>query len=166
MAKRQKMQFWDIKYLLFSGIGGYPPPPLNGKSSCPKTLSGNGGYSQPPLNGKNPLSSFWKVPYQEGGLLGMLSLKKLNCCLFCSALLYACFSYICLEVHKWGLFLNDGDNTKGRRGQVRETITNYGIHWLTLLCATFFMIQPQWKNSRGRFTKIAWESCWWYWSNL
>ena len=46
--KRQKMGFSDLKYLLFngiflSGIGGYPPPPLNGKSSCPKTLSGNGG---------------------------------------------------------------------------------------------------------------------------
>ena len=26
-AKRQKMQFWDIKYLFFSGIGGYSPPP-------------------------------------------------------------------------------------------------------------------------------------------
>ena len=30
---RQKMEFWDLKYLLFSGIflsgiGGYPPPPL------------------------------------------------------------------------------------------------------------------------------------------
>ena len=49
---RQKMEFSDLKYLLFSGIflsgiGGHPPPPLNGKSSCPKTL-----------NGKNPLSSF------------------------------------------------------------------------------------------------------------
>ena len=30
---RQKMEFWDLKYLLFSGIflsgiGGHPPPPL------------------------------------------------------------------------------------------------------------------------------------------
>ena len=46
------MEFLDLKYLLFSGIflsgiGGYSPPPLNGKSSCPKTLSANGGY-QPP----------------------------------------------------------------------------------------------------------------------
>ena len=44
------MEFTDLKYLLFSkillsGIGGYPPPPLNGKSSCPKTLSGKGGYN-------------------------------------------------------------------------------------------------------------------------
>ena len=36
-VKRQKMQFWDLKYLLLSeiflsGIGGYPPPPLNGKN--------------------------------------------------------------------------------------------------------------------------------------
>ena len=34
--KSQKMEFLDLKYLLFSGIflsgiGGYPPPPLNGK---------------------------------------------------------------------------------------------------------------------------------------
>ena len=55
-VKRQKMEFSDLKYLHFSGIflsgiGGYPPPPLNGKSSCPKTLSGNGGTSDP-LNGK------------------------------------------------------------------------------------------------------------------
>ena len=61
--KRQKIEFFDLKNLLFSGIflsgiGGYPPPPLNGKSSCPKTLSGKGGYPHPPLNGKNPLSSF------------------------------------------------------------------------------------------------------------
>ena len=64
--KRQKIEFSDLKNLLFSGIflsgiEGYPPPPLNGKSSCPKTLSGNGGYP-PPLNGKNPLSSFWQLP--------------------------------------------------------------------------------------------------------
>ena len=42
-----------------SGIGGYPPP-LNGKSLCPKKLSGMGG--PPPLTEKNPLSSFWQVP--------------------------------------------------------------------------------------------------------
>ena len=50
--KSQKMEFSDLKYLLFSGIflsgiGGYPPPPLYGKSSCPKTLSGKGGYPPP-----------------------------------------------------------------------------------------------------------------------
>jgi len=50
------MEFLDLKYLLLSkifpsGVEGYPPPPLNGKSSCPKTLSGNGGTSDP-LNGK------------------------------------------------------------------------------------------------------------------
>ena len=63
--KRQKMGFSDLKYLLFngiflSGIGGYPSPPLNGKSSCPKTLSKKGGY--PLLNRKNMLSNFCKVP--------------------------------------------------------------------------------------------------------
>ena len=61
--KWHKMEFLDLKYLLFSGIflsrmGGYPPPPLNGKSSCPKTLSGKGGYPHPPLNRKNPLKRF------------------------------------------------------------------------------------------------------------
>ena len=60
--KRQKLEFSDLKYLFFSGIflsgiGGYPPPPLNGKSSSPKTLSRNGGYP-PHLNGKNLRSSF------------------------------------------------------------------------------------------------------------
>ena len=43
--KRQKIEFFDLKNLFFSeiflsGVGGYPPPPLNGKSSCLKTLSG------------------------------------------------------------------------------------------------------------------------------
>ena len=67
MKKRQKKRvFGPKKNLLFSGIfisgiGGYPPPPLNGQSSCPKTLSGKGGYT-PPLNGQNRLSSFWKLP--------------------------------------------------------------------------------------------------------
>ena len=51
--KRQKIEFSNLKYLLFSGIflngiGGYPPPPLNGKSSCLKTLSRKGG-DPPPL---------------------------------------------------------------------------------------------------------------------
>ena len=58
--KKAKIEFWDLEKLLFSGILaelGVTPLPLNGKSSCPKTLSGNGGYP-PPLNGKNPLSSF------------------------------------------------------------------------------------------------------------
>ena len=55
--KSQKMEFLDLKYLLFSGIflsgiGGYPPPPLNGKSSCPKTLSGKGGTPTHPLTDK------------------------------------------------------------------------------------------------------------------
>ena len=47
------MEFSDLKYLLFSEIflsriGGYPPTPLNEKSSCPKTLSGKGGTPTPP----------------------------------------------------------------------------------------------------------------------
>ena len=60
--KRQKIEFLDLKNLLFSGIflsgiGGYPLPPLNGQSLCSKKLSGKGGYPTP-LNGQNPLSSF------------------------------------------------------------------------------------------------------------
>ena len=51
--KRQKIEFLDLKNLLFSSIflrriGGVPSFPLNRKSSCPKTLSGNGGYPHPP----------------------------------------------------------------------------------------------------------------------
>ena len=45
-GKKQKMEFLDLKYLHFSGMGGYPPSPLNGKSSCPKT-SGKGGTPTP-----------------------------------------------------------------------------------------------------------------------
>ena len=42
--KRQKIEFLDLKNLLFggiffSGIGGYPPPPLNRQSLCSKKLS-------------------------------------------------------------------------------------------------------------------------------
>ena len=53
--KRQKMEFSNLKYLLFSGIslsgiGGYPPP-LNEQSLCSKKLSGKGGYP-PPLTEK------------------------------------------------------------------------------------------------------------------
>ena len=46
--KKQKIEFLDLKYLLFSEIflsgigGGTPLPTLRGKSSCPKTLSGKG----------------------------------------------------------------------------------------------------------------------------
>ena len=49
----EKKEFSDLKYLLFRGIflrgiGGYPTPPLNGKSFCPKKLSRNGGGGLPP----------------------------------------------------------------------------------------------------------------------
>ena len=48
--KKQKIEFLDLKYLLYSRIflsriGGTPLPP---KSFCPKTLSGIGGYPDPP----------------------------------------------------------------------------------------------------------------------
>ena len=48
--KRQKIEFLDLKNLLFngiflSGIGGYPP--LNRKSLCSKKLNGKGGYLPP-----------------------------------------------------------------------------------------------------------------------
>ena len=70
--ERQKIEFLDLKNLPFSGIfltgiRGYPPPPLNGKSCCPKTLSGNGGY--PPLNGKIPLSRFLKGSLNSWSIL-------------------------------------------------------------------------------------------------
>ena len=59
--KRQKIEFLDLKNLLFggifhSGIGGYPPPHLRGNHCAQKSLAERGGT--PPLNGKNLLSSF------------------------------------------------------------------------------------------------------------
>ena len=57
--KRQKMEFLDLKYLLFSGIGGCPPPPLTENHPAQKTLSGKVGVPPTPrLNGKNPLKRF------------------------------------------------------------------------------------------------------------
>ena len=60
--KRQKMDFSDLRYLLFSGIflsgiGGYPPPPLMDNQCAQKSLAER-GVPPPPLNGQNPLSSF------------------------------------------------------------------------------------------------------------
>ena len=40
MKKAKNRVYGPKKNLFFSGIGGYPLSPLNGKSSCPKTLSG------------------------------------------------------------------------------------------------------------------------------
>ena len=52
--KSQKMEFSDLKYLLFSGIflsgiGGYPPPPLTENHPAQKPLAERG---VPPLTGK------------------------------------------------------------------------------------------------------------------
>ena len=60
--KRQKMEFLDLKYLLFNeiflnGIGGNPPPPSTENLPAQKPLADRGVHS-PPLNGKHPPSSF------------------------------------------------------------------------------------------------------------
>ena len=110
--KRQKIEFLDLKRPLFSGIflsgiGGYPPPPLYGKSSCPKSLSGNGGYPHPPLNGKNPLSSFWQLPLQKSTSVLILLLywktflEQENC-------LNIKFDSIQLALHTSGVNQKDG----------------------------------------------------------
>ena len=58
--KRQKIEFSNLKYLLFSGIFlseiGVLPSPLNQKSFSPKSLA-ELGDTPPPLIGKIPLSS-------------------------------------------------------------------------------------------------------------
>ena len=51
--KRQKIEFLDLKYLLFSGIflsgiGGYPPPPLTENHPAQKPLAEMGGTPRPP----------------------------------------------------------------------------------------------------------------------
>ena len=51
---RQKMEFSDLKYLLFggiflSGIWGYPPPPLTENHPAQKPLAERGGTPHPPL---------------------------------------------------------------------------------------------------------------------
>ena len=55
-VKRQKIEFSDLEYLLFSGfflsgIGGYPPPPLTAKQPAQKPLAEMGG-TPPPLTEK------------------------------------------------------------------------------------------------------------------
>ena len=60
--KRQKIEFLDLKNLLFSGIflsgmGGTPPSlPLTDNNCAQKSLAEMGGI--PPLNGQKPLGSF------------------------------------------------------------------------------------------------------------
>ena len=54
--KRQKIEFSDLKSLLFSeiflsGIGGYPPPPLRENHPAQKPLAEMGG-TPPPLTEK------------------------------------------------------------------------------------------------------------------
>ena len=51
--KRQKIEFSNLKYLLFSGIflsgiGGYPPPPLTENHPAQKPLAERGGTPAPP----------------------------------------------------------------------------------------------------------------------
>ena len=52
--KKQKIEFLNLKYLLFSGIF------LNGKSLCSKKLSGKGG--SPPLTDKIRYVVFESLP--------------------------------------------------------------------------------------------------------
>ena len=57
MKKRQKIEFSNLKYLLFSGIllsriGGYPLPPLTGNHPAQKPLAEMGGTPTPPLTEK------------------------------------------------------------------------------------------------------------------
>ena len=48
--KRQKKEFSDLKYLLFSGTGGHPPPPLTENHPAQKPLAEMG--VPPPLTEK------------------------------------------------------------------------------------------------------------------
>ena len=55
--KRQKIEFLDLKNLLFSGIflsrpGGCPPPPLTENHPAQKPLAEMGGPPAPPLTEK------------------------------------------------------------------------------------------------------------------
>ena len=56
MKKSKKIEFSNLKYLLFSGIfligiGGYPPPPLTDNHPAQKPLAERGG-TPPPLTDK------------------------------------------------------------------------------------------------------------------
>ena len=51
MKKGKKMEFVGLKYLIFSGIGGYPPPSLTKNHPAQKPLA-EMGSSPPPLTEK------------------------------------------------------------------------------------------------------------------
>ena len=60
--KRKKIEFSDIKHLLFygiflSGMGVTPLPPLTKNHPAQKPLAEMGG-TPTPFSGKNPLNSF------------------------------------------------------------------------------------------------------------
>ena len=48
--KTQKIEFLDLKNLLFSGIGGYPPPLTD--NHCTQKSLAEKGVPPPPLTGK------------------------------------------------------------------------------------------------------------------
>ena len=50
-VKRQKTQFWDIKYLFLAELGGTPLPPLTENHPAQKPLAEKGG-TPPPLTEK------------------------------------------------------------------------------------------------------------------
>ena len=69
--KRQKIEFSNLKYLLFrgiflSGIGGYPPLPLTENHPAQKPLAEMGG-TPPPLTEEIRKVIFDSFPYGGGG---------------------------------------------------------------------------------------------------
>ena len=58
-------------------LGGTPLPPLAENHPAQKPLAELGG-TPPPLGGKNPLSSFWRAPWDRYLLLDLPCKEKLD----------------------------------------------------------------------------------------
>ena len=69
MKKEKKMEFSDLKYLLFSGIflsgiGGYPPPPLT-ENHPAKKLLGKGVVCDRFLKAEEHIGSFFIATFKH-----------------------------------------------------------------------------------------------------
>ena len=64
LEKRQKIEFSNLKYLLFSGMGGYPPPSLRENHPAQKLL-GKGVVCDRFLKAEEHIGSFFIATFKH-----------------------------------------------------------------------------------------------------